>query len=69
MKVMLDLEKVKTSDSEEAFDRAMEIAHAVICMEKPAHTRYLPTSAITTMRIGKGLPSESGATSFALNET
>lgn len=62
--VMLDLENVKTGDSKEEFDRVMEIAHAVICMEKPAHTRYQLIPAITTMRIGKGQPSEPGATTY-----
>ncbi len=52
-KVMLNLEAIKTSDSREAFERAKELAHSVIRLEKPAHTRYLLIPAVTTMRVGQ----------------
>lgn len=55
-KVMLNLEAIKTSDSREAFERAKELAHSVIRLEKPAHTRYLLIPAVTTMRIGQQQP-------------
>lgn len=51
--VVLNLESLKTSDSKEAFDRAKELAHAVIRLEKPAHTRYQLIPAVETMRIGQ----------------
>jgi len=51
--VLLNLETIKTGDSQEAFDRAKELAHSVIRLEKPAHTRYLLIPAVTTMRIGQ----------------
>jgi phage tail-like protein len=62
--VMLDLEAVKASDSIAAFERAKEIAHAVIGMEKPAHTRYLLIPAITTMRIGQREQPSPGPTKY-----
>lgn len=51
--VLLNLETIKTGDSQAAFDRAKELAHSVIRLEKPAHTRYLLIPAVTTMRIGQ----------------
>lgn len=52
-KVLLNLDTLKTSDSLEAFERAKELAHSVIRLEKPAHTRYLLIPAVTTIRIGQ----------------
>jgi phage tail-like protein len=51
--VHLNLETLKTSDSREAFERAKELAHSVIRLEKPAHTYYLLIPAVTTIRIGQ----------------
>lgn len=52
-KILLNLETIKTSESKEAFERAKELAHSVIRLEKPAHTRYLLIPAVITMRIGQ----------------
>lgn len=52
-KVLLNLDALKTSDSLEAFERAKELAHSVIRLEKPAHTRYVLIPAVTTIRIGQ----------------
>lgn len=52
-KILLNLEELKTSDSKAAFERAKELAHSVIRLEKPAHTRYLLIPAVETMRIGQ----------------
>lgn len=57
-KVWLNLEKLKTSNSQQAYDRAMELAHSVIQKEKPAHTRYRLIPEIVTMRIGPGTDSQ-----------
>lgn len=51
--VTLNLESIKTGDSIAAFERAKELAHSVIRLEKPAHTRYLLIPAVETMRIGQ----------------
>lgn len=51
--VVLNLEAIKASDSKEDYDRAKELAHSVIRLEKPAHTRYLLIPAVTTIRIGQ----------------
>lgn len=52
-KVMIDLDSVKNSDKIEDFERAKEIAHSIIRLEKPAHTRYWLIPMVTTMRIGQ----------------
>ena len=56
-KVLLNLEQIKAGASRGAFERAKELAHSVVRLEKPAHTRYLLIPAVTTMRIGPGIDS------------
>jgi len=43
------------SDQAAAFDHLLELAHAVIRLEKPAHTRYGLTLVVTAMRVGQRL--------------
>lgn len=52
-KVLLNLEALKGSGGRAAFFRAEELAHSVIRLEKPAHTRYLLIPMVRTMRIGR----------------
>ncbi len=55
--VQVNLEAIKTSADQAAFERAKELAHSVIQLDKPAHTRYLLIPALQTMRIGqRGAP-------------
>jgi len=63
-RVTLNLEALKTSGSKAAFERAKELAHSVIRLEKPAYTRYRLIPAVTTMRIGRGRPPDPERTPY-----
>jgi phage tail-like protein len=63
-KVLLNLEALKGSGSRAAFERAKELAHSVIRLEKPAHTRYLLVPLVVTMRIGRGWPAAPDRTAY-----
>lgn len=54
-RVWLNLESLKTSSSQAAYDHAMELARSVIDKEKPAHTYYELIPELITMRIGPGV--------------
>jgi phage tail-like protein len=54
-RVWLNLESLKTSSTQAAYDHAMELARSVIDKEKPAHTYYELIPEIITMRIGPGV--------------
>ena len=52
-RVLINLEAIKNGDSLKDFERTLELAHSVIRLEKPAHTRYQLVPDITTFRIGQ----------------
>jgi phage tail-like protein len=54
--VRICLEDVKTSHDKAEYDRVLELAHSVVQLVKPAHTRYLLVPTVVTMRIGRGWP-------------
>lgn len=54
--IQLNLEEIKGGSSIADFERVEELAHSVIRLEKPAHTRYLLTPIVVTMRIGQRSP-------------
>ena len=51
--ILLDLDAIKTSTDIAEFEHVKELAHSVIRLEKPAHTRYLLIPIVETMRIGQ----------------
>ena len=63
-RVSLNLDAIKTSNNIAAFERVKELAHAVIRLEKPAHTRYRLIPALRTMQIGRGWPPDPAATPY-----
>jgi hypothetical protein len=50
--VLLDLSDLVIGKEQQEVDRQMEIAHALIRLEKPAHTRYKFEPIFPTFRIG-----------------
>ena len=51
--ILLNLDAIKTSSDIAEFEHVKELAHSVIRLEKPAHTRYLLIPIVETMRIGQ----------------
>ena len=52
-RILLNLDKIKTGSDIAEFEHVKELAHSVIRLEKPAHTRYLLVPIVETMRIGQ----------------
>ena len=52
-RILLNLDAIKTSSDIAEFEHVKELAHSVIRLEKPAHTRYLLVPIVETMRIGQ----------------
>lgn len=63
-KVLLPLERLKTGSNRASFERIKELAHSVIRLEKPAHTRDLLVPAVRTIQIGRGWPSDPNRTPY-----
>lgn len=52
-RILLNLDAIKTGSDIAEFEHVKELAHSVIRLEKPAHTRYLLVPVVETMRIGQ----------------
>jgi phage tail-like protein len=63
-KVTVNLEALKTRAGMDAFERLKELAHSVIRLEKPAHTRYQLIPATVKLRIGRGWPNDPRKTPY-----
>ena len=64
-KVVLKLGAFKDKANNKPYERAKELAHSVILLEKPAHTYYLLIPSFKTMQIGnRNVPPPNGTSYY-----